>query len=41
MRCARNMAVMRNGFKFWSANLKGRCHLGDPGIYGKIILRIN
>ena len=24
---------------FWSGNLKGRDHLGDPGVEGRIILR--
>jgi hypothetical protein len=40
MRCARNIGVVRNVFKFWSANLKGRGHTGDLGIYGKIIIII-
>jgi hypothetical protein len=29
---------MRNAFKLWSENLKGRDHLEDLGVEGRIIL---
>jgi hypothetical protein len=34
------MGEIRNAYRFWSENLKGRYHLGDIGVDRRIILKL-